>query len=78
MPRARTIAKTRYVVSTRYISLFLYIDMYCHIIYLFLLDCGKKICSNFGKLNTNTCQCECAAPYVGDTCTKGKAYYIFT
>lgn len=33
------------------------------------VDCGGKVCDNGGKLNEDTCECECKKPWhVGDLC----------
>ncbi|XP_070206497.1 cysteine-rich venom protein Mr30-like [Littorina saxatilis] len=32
--------------------------------------CGGKTCQNGGRLITDTCTCECKAPFGGDTCEK--------
>lgn len=32
--------------------------------------CGGKTCQNGGRLNSDTCTCECKAPHGGDTCER--------
>jgi len=33
-----------------------------------LCDCGDVICENGGKMDLNTCKCNCAGPFTGELC----------
>ncbi len=40
--------------------------------FMFLSDCGGKICKNGGTMNLGSCSCECAYPFAGEDCGKGE------
>lgn len=48
--------------------------LYMETVGLWVAVCGGKVCQNGGRLDPDTCVCECKAPYSGSTCEKGKVW----
>lgn len=41
---------------------------------LFSAPCNGKVCSNGGTLDSKTCECACAPPYLPPTCDEGTEF----